>query len=162
MNLQDYIGESSQYDKKQQVEKRKPKSWLKSISSFANGQGGKLIFGVLEDNSVIGLEDFQKDSEDVSELIKVRIDPIPEFDLELIEMAGKVIITITVYPGRNTPYYVVDGGSKVAYTRVGNESVPVSSIQLTQLALRGQQKTYDELVTDVHVENAAFSKLKSL
>ena len=162
MNLQDYIGESSQYDKKQQVEKRKPKSWLKSISSFANGQGGKLIFGVLEDNSVIGLEDFQKDSEDVSELIKVRIDPIPEFDLELIEMAGKVIITITVYPGRNTPYYVVDGGSKVGYTRVGNESVPVSSIQLTQLALRGQQKTYDELVTDVHVENAAFSKLKSL
>ena len=30
MNLQDYIGESSQYDKKQQVEKRKPKSRTKN------------------------------------------------------------------------------------------------------------------------------------
>lgn len=162
MNLQDYIGESSQYDKKQQVEKRKPKSWLKSISAFANGQGGKLIFGVLEDNSVVGLENFQKDSEDVSELIKSKVDPIPEFDLEFTGIGGKVIMTISVYPGRNTPYYVVDGGSKIAYTRVGNESIPVSSIQLTQLALRGQQKTYDELVTDIHIENADFSKLKSL
>ena len=162
MNLQDYIGESSQYDKKQQVEKRKPKSWLKSISAFANGQGGKLIFGVLEDNSVVGLENFQKDSEDVSELIKSKVDPIPEFDLEFTGIGEKVIMTISVYPGRNTPYYVVDGGSKIAYTRVGNESIPVSSIQLTQLALRGQQKTYDELVTDIHIENADFSKLKSL
>lgn len=63
---------------------------------------------------------------------------------------------MSVYSGRNTPYYVVDGGSKVAYTRVGNESVPVTSMQLTQLALKGQQKTFDELVTDTTVENVAF------
>lgn len=33
-----YIGETTEYDKKQEVERRKVKSWLKSVSAFANGQ----------------------------------------------------------------------------------------------------------------------------
>ena len=40
MNLSSLIGEITEYDKKQAVEIKKPKSWCKSISAFANGQVG--------------------------------------------------------------------------------------------------------------------------
>ncbi|WP_308553651.1 RNA-binding domain-containing protein, partial [uncultured Peptoniphilus sp.] len=46
MNIEDYLGETNLYDKKEKLEINKPKSWLKSVSAFANGRGGKLIFGV--------------------------------------------------------------------------------------------------------------------
>ena len=39
----DYIGEATEYDKKEMLEERRPKSWLKSVSAFANGIGGALL-----------------------------------------------------------------------------------------------------------------------
>ena len=59
MNLKDYLGETNLYDKKEKLELNKPKSWLKSVSAFANGRGGKLIFGVKEDNEVLGIDDYR-------------------------------------------------------------------------------------------------------
>lgn len=47
MNIKELIGETTQYDKKTALEIKKPKSWCKSVSAFANTYGGKLIFGSL-------------------------------------------------------------------------------------------------------------------
>jgi len=60
LNLKDYLGETNLYDKKEKLELNKPKSWLKSVSAFANGRGGKLIFGVKEDNEVSGIKEIPK------------------------------------------------------------------------------------------------------
>lgn len=49
------IGESTGYDKKQMLEVKHPKSWLKSVSAFANGEGGTLIFGISDDDHIVGL-----------------------------------------------------------------------------------------------------------
>ena len=46
LDIRRLIGEATEYDKKQALEVKKPKSWCKSISAFANCFGGKLIFGV--------------------------------------------------------------------------------------------------------------------
>ncbi len=48
MDIKQYIGETTEYDKKQEVERRKVKSWLKSVSAFANGDGGSLLFGIAD------------------------------------------------------------------------------------------------------------------
>ncbi len=40
MKLKDYIGEATSYDKKMMLERKDPTSWLKSVSAFANTQGG--------------------------------------------------------------------------------------------------------------------------
>lgn len=53
-DLAHLIGETTDYDKKEQLETNKPKSWCKSVSAFANGRGGSLIFGVSNDDTVIG------------------------------------------------------------------------------------------------------------
>lgn len=59
---------------KQNVEHDRPKSWLKSVSAFANTFGGTIVFGV-EDEShrVIGVAEPQKELEFVSGLIRARI-----------------------------------------------------------------------------------------
>ena len=101
MDLKEYLGETNLYDKKEKLEANKPKSWLKSVSAFANGTGGKLIFGVKEDNTVLGLEYFKKDSEDISEIIKTKMDPIPEFDMEIKELDKKVILILNINCNNN-------------------------------------------------------------
>lgn len=37
MNIKDLISECTAYDFKLMLEEKKPKSWLKSVSAFANG-----------------------------------------------------------------------------------------------------------------------------
>lgn len=39
MNIKDLIGEATEYDKKWALEEKKPKSWCKSVSAFANTFG---------------------------------------------------------------------------------------------------------------------------
>lgn len=159
MDLSKYIGESTSYDKKEKLEVNKPKSWLKSVSAFANGRGGKLIFGVKEDNTILGLDDYQKDSENISEIINTKMDSIPEFDMEIEELEGKVILILSIYPGKNTPYFVADSGSRTAYKRVGNQSIPATRIDLFNMSLKGQRVTYDSLESDKKIQDMTFKEL---
>lgn len=59
MKLETLIAECTAYDFKLMLEEKKPKSWLKSISAFANGRGGSLFFGIDDDGVVRGLDDVQ-------------------------------------------------------------------------------------------------------
>ena len=79
MNIKDLIGEATEYDKKLALEEKKPKSWCKSVSAFANTFGGALIFGISNEGMVVGLENPEGDAEKISEVIKTRLDPMPEF-----------------------------------------------------------------------------------
>ena len=41
------IAECTAYDFKLMLEEKKPKSWLKSVSAFANGSGGSLFLALI-------------------------------------------------------------------------------------------------------------------
>ena len=96
MELYKLIGEATTYDKKESVERNKPKSWLKSVSAFANGEGGMLIFGISDDDKVVGLANARADSEFISEAIKTKLDPVPEIDLRFEEQDGATVIVLTI------------------------------------------------------------------
>ena len=49
------IVECSAYDFKEMLERKKVKSWLKSISAFANTDGDSLFYGVNDDGVIVGL-----------------------------------------------------------------------------------------------------------
>ena len=51
-DIRQLIGEATEYDKKQTLEVKKPKSWCKSVSAFANGMGGRLIWGIADDDVI--------------------------------------------------------------------------------------------------------------
>lgn len=161
MNLRDIIGETTDYDKKLALEAKKPKSWCKSVSAFANGVGGTLIFGVTNDNEVRGLLDAEKDAEIISEQIKTCLDPIPEFHLSFyITEDDKTLILLNIRQGEETPYYYLADGVMEAYVRLGNESVKADATELKRLVLRGKNSSYDALATNYSVSDYAFSKLR--
>lgn len=68
MELKALIAECTAYDFKVVLEEKKPKSWLKSVSAFANGLGGSLFFGIDNDGIVKGLDDIQHVCEEVMNL----------------------------------------------------------------------------------------------
>ncbi|MDE5696352.1 MAG: putative DNA binding domain-containing protein [Lachnospiraceae bacterium] len=161
MNLKDIIGETTDYDKKLALEVKKPKSWCKSVSAFANGVGGTLIFGISNDNEVRGLLDAEKDAEIISEQIKTRLDPVPEFHLSFYRTEDdKTLILLNIRRGEETPYYYLADGVMEAYVRMGNESVKADATELKRLVLRGKNSSYDVLGTTYSVSDYAFSKLR--
>ena len=113
--LNKLIAEATDIDFKVALEVRKPKSWLKSVSAFANGIGGVLLFGVADDRNIVGLDHAQEDAETISRLIKERITPLPQFVLRGIEEKDKVLLALEVAAGRSTPYYYKADGVTEAY-----------------------------------------------
>ena len=155
------IVEATECDFKSALEKKKPKSWLKSVSAFANGIGGTLFFGVENDNIVVGLSDAQADAEYISARIKERISPIPEFILTPYVESGQTILALEVQSGRSTPYYYAFDGVREAYIRLGNESVPAPDYILNELILKGTNRTYDALVTEYKRKSYSFTQLEA-
>ena len=156
------IGEATEYDKKCSVERKQVKSWLKSVSAFANGFGGTLIWGITNDDEVVGLENAESDAEFISETIKTKIDSIPKVNLRFHMEDDKKLLLLDVYAGKETPYYYVGEGNMTAYIRLGNESVPADNITLKRLVLQGTNRSYDSLVSNYKFKNMAFTKLRSV
>ena len=153
LDIKSLIGEATAYDKKQMLEIKRPKSWLKSVSAFANGEGGTLIFGISDDDQIIGLEDAESDAEKISEEIKTKLDPVPVVNLEYKEIDGKRLILLHVYSGQETPYYYIGDKQRLAFVRIGNESVTADRIQLKTLVLKGSGRTYDSLPSNYRFED---------
>lgn len=147
LDIRQLIGEATEYDKKVALEVKKPKSWCKSVSAFANGMGGRLIWGIADDDTLVGLADAKGDAEKISEAIKVHIDPIPEFNLSFAKAEDKEFVVLTVMPGAQTPYYYIGDGQMQAFVRVGNESVVASMSKHKELVLKGSNMSYDSLVS---------------
>lgn len=156
------IGEATEYDKKRSVERKQVKSWLKSVSAFANSFGGTLIWGITNDGEVVGLENAEFDAEFISETIKTKIDSIPKVNLRFHVEDNKKLLLLDVYAGKETPYYYVGEGNMTAYIRLGNESVPADNITLKRLVLQGTNRSYDSLVSNYKFKNMAFTKLRSV
>ena len=162
IDISQLIGEATEYDKKQAIEERRPKSWCKSVSAFANGIGGKLVWGIADDDTLVGLADAKGDAEKISEAIKAHIDPTPDFNLSFAKCEDKEFVVLDVMPGKQTPYYYIGDGQMQAFVRVGNESVVASTSKHKELVLKGSNMSYDSLESRWRFEDMAFSKLKSV
>ena len=140
MCIKKLIGETSEYEKKEMLEIKKPKSWLKSVSAFANGIGGTLIFGISDSDTIIGLSDAKRDAEIISEQIKTKLDPIPEVNLRFHATEdGKELIILQVAQGKETPYYYIGDGNRQTFIRIGNESVPADRSSMKRLVLKDSE-----------------------
>ena len=155
------IAEATECDFKVELERNKTISWLKSVSAFANGIGGTLFFGVDNDGRIIGLDNVQSDAEFISNRIKERITPMPDFVLTPHNDNGMNILTLIVKSGRNAPYYYVADGRKTAYVRIGNESVPAPDHILNELILKGSNRTYDSIPTEHRKDKYSFTLLEA-
>ena len=71
MDIKQLIGEATDYDKKVALETKKPKSWCKSISAFANCMVASwyLVWQMMM--SWLDFRMLKVDSEAISEIIKI-------------------------------------------------------------------------------------------
>ena len=160
MKLEQLIGEATEYDKKVMLEVKKPKSWLKSVSAFANGMGGSLFFGIDDDGDMKGLADIQHICEAISSKIRDYMDPLPEVEMIPHSTEDNLdVLQLKVNAGSYTPYYYVGDGQRIAFVRVGDESLPATAEQMVRLVLKGSNKTFDSLHTDFKVEDHSFTIL---
>jgi ATP-dependent DNA helicase RecG len=145
-------------DFNRELEVSKPKSWLKSVSAFANGVGGVLLYGITNDKEVIGLPDVQRDIDIISKQIKERITPLPEIELRVIRTGdGKDVLVVEIMPGAETPYFYSADGSLIAFVRVGSDSVPAPPNRLRELVMKGKNITFDSLSTEYKQSDLTFA-----
>ena len=157
--IQELIAECTTYDYKVALEENKPKSWLKSVSAFANGLGGSLFYGVNNEGIVKGLTDVQHVCETISSRIRDYMDPLPDVEMIPHRIDGLDVLQLKVKAGNYTPYYYVGDGQRIAFVRVGDESLPATGEQMLRLVLKGTNKTYDSLHTDYKLEDNSFAFL---
>jgi ATP-dependent DNA helicase RecG len=164
------LAEATEYEFKSALEDKRPKSWLKTVSAFANGAGGRFFYGVDDDGTIIGLEDVKGVTEKISKLIQARISPMPDFSLTPRRVdGGKAVLVLDVQSGEIPPYYYVADGSTTAYVRLGDESVPATPQQLSELVRRGKNLSFDSMPTEYKlgdltftILNAAFKRQKKM
>ena len=59
-----------------------------------------------DDGQIVGLTELESDAEKISEILKTRMEPIPEFRLRFHRTeGGKVLLILDVFKGEETPYY---------------------------------------------------------
>ena len=155
------IAECTAYDFKGELERKKIRSWLKSVSAFADTDGGTLFFGVDNDARVVGVANPQKDLEFISEKINAHLDPVPVYSLNPVQAPeGRIILVLQIPAGAQTPYYLNLDGKRIAYVRRGNESIPATPHELFELVLWGSNRSWDSLVSNDLREKHTFSTLE--
>ena len=159
MELNSLIAECTAYDFKVMLEEKKTKSWLKSVSAFANGLGGSLFFGIDNDGHVKGLDDLQHVCETISSKIRDYMDPLPEVEMIPHDIDGLHILQLKVNAGHYTPYYYIGDGQRITFVRVGDKSIPATAEQMVRLVLKGSNKTFDSLHSDYKAEDHSFTIL---
>lgn len=115
------------------------KSFLKVVSAFANYNEGKIIFGICDDGTVPGLSDPYKASFDIENAINDNISPVPEYEIRVNKNNNTVILS--VHRGTEPPYFY----HGKAYRRSDTASVPVDTVELKRLVLRGMNRDFETL-----------------
>ena len=160
MSLKDYDQvESTNIDYKEKLEIEHPKSWLKTVSAFANTKGGILLYGVDDNRKPVGLSNIKITSSKISDLINSKITPTPRYELNPFKEEGKDFLEVNIGDGPATPYYYHSDGRKTAYIRAGDQSIEAPEHVLQNLILKGQNKTYDCLPSEHFKDDVSFTLL---
>lgn len=84
----------------------------KEIIAFANCDGGKLYIGVQDDGTVVGVDDPDGVSLQISNMVRDAIKPdVTMFvHYKTIEEDGKDIVAVEIQRGTDRPYYLAKKG----------------------------------------------------
>lgn len=77
-------------------------TFLKTVSAFANYNGGTILFGVRDDGTPVGVEHPNEVCLAIENKTNDSIRPQPNYSLEVRSTDN--VVSLTVKPGKNTPY----------------------------------------------------------
>ena len=109
----------------------------KEIIAFANCDGGKLYIGVRDDGTVIGLDNADSVSLQISNMVRDSIKPDITMFLhyETIVENGKNVVVVDIQRGTDRPYYLAKKGMRPegVYVRQGYSSVPATDTAIRRM-----------------------------
>lgn len=122
----------------------------KSVSAFANTDGGRLLIGVRDDGHLSGVRS-EEEIYMMHQAAYKYCKPEPSIKFDTYHVDGRTIVVATVPPSDKKPVCAEDeDGKSRAYIRIADENIVASPVHLT-LWREGQKKrgsvmTYDETV----------------
>lgn len=148
-------GESKNVEFKENLPEKSIK-YMKSVVAFANGTGGKIIFGIADKTKeVIGFdkEDVFRKMDAIANAVSDSCEPaiIPDITLQTVD--GKTIIVVEVSGGRQRPYYIKALGKEGGvYVRVAGTTRPADEYMIKELMFEGSNRYFDQaLCTGLNV-----------
>lgn len=155
-----YGGESDNVEFKEDIPSKSEK-YLKTIIAFANGGGGKVIFGV--ENLTWAVKGFSKEEiflkmDAITNAIYDSCEPLITPDISIQEVDGKQIIVLEVASGMQRPYFLKkEGIEKGTYVRVAGTTRRAESTKVRELILEGSNRSFDQLVRPETVSDEEIS-----
>ena len=157
-----FAGESKNIEYKVAVPKKSEK-YMKTVVAFANGNGGKIVFGIDDKTlEIVGMDEDNifKTMDAITNAISDSCEPRIRPDVTLQTVNDKTFIVVEILPGAMRPYYIKsEGMTEGTYMRVSGTTRPVEGYMLKELILEGQNRYFDsepcrELqITDEDIQN---------
>lgn len=126
-------------NKNRELKEMVSRTFLNTVSAFANYSGGEILFGVTDDGDAVGITNPEQVCLEIENTINDTIKPKPDF-LFSIDRKTKVII-LTVKEGLFKPYLY----KGKAYKRSDTSTVEVDQVELRRLVLLGENLYFEEL-----------------
>ena len=114
-------------------------TFLKTVSAFANYDGGSIFFGINDEGNVVGISDIKQSCLDIENKINDSISPQPNYILEI--QNNEQIIKLTVKAGVQKPYLY----KSKAYKRNDTATIEVDTLEFSRLILEGKNIRFEEL-----------------
>lgn len=122
------LGEGANLEFKRKVPR--PARIAKELIAFANTRGGRILLGVGDDGSVVGLRDVEEEEFVLRRALESCSDPVVDFTTERVPVAHRRDVIIVYVPeSREKPHFLVspeNGRERTAYLRVKDKSVEAS------------------------------------
>ena len=140
-------GESKNVEFKENLPEKSIK-YMKSVVAFANGIGGKIIFGIADKTrEVIGFdkEDVFKKMDAIANAVSDSCEPaiIPDITLQTVD--GKTVIVAEISEGRQRPYYIKALGREGGvYVRVAGTTRLADEYMIKELMFEGSNRYFDQ------------------
>ena len=124
--------------------------YTKTVVAFANGRGGRILFGVENGTGVVrGIDNavVQKEMDAIADTIANCCTPTVSPEITLANIEGKSVIVVNVRGGLKTPYYVRKLGiRRGTFQRIGATTREVEEYTLKSLILEGENQSFDRQV----------------
>jgi len=140
-------GESKTMEFKSELPEKSEK-YVKALIAFANTAGGKLVVGIEnKTRKIIGVADAEQVIDTIANALTDNVKPqiIPDF--YQVELNGKTVVVVEVFPGNNCPYYFKSKGKEEGtYIKIGASTRLADESVLRELEFRGASQSFDEQV----------------
>ena len=147
MNLKEEIDNGESYSLEfKRIPNEDRIKYLKTVVAFANGKGGRILFGVANDRTIVGIAaaDLFAEMDGIANSISDSCAPKIAFDLGVENVEGKAVVVLEVFAGSNCPYYLKSEGDKDGvYVRVAATTCVADDATRRELAYLSEGRSFD-------------------